>query len=77
MSLKEGPKDGKKEEDYNIEKMIHHVLENINGLEQPRVSREEIITNYKNEIQQPIPKKIAAVVQFFWQRICYPSGRRI
>jgi len=33
MSLKEGPKDGKKEEDYNIEKMIHHVLENINGLE--------------------------------------------
>lgn len=58
MSLKEGPKDGIKEENYNIEKMIHHVLENINGLEQPRVSREEIISHYKNKTQQPILKKL-------------------
>lgn len=58
MRPKEGPEDGIKEENYNIEKMIHHVLENINGLEHPRVSRDEIVTHYKNKTQQPIPKKL-------------------
>ena len=65
MSLKEGPEDGIKEEHYNTEKMIHHVLENINGLEQTKAKtlrKEEIITQdpgyKKNETQQPIPKKL-------------------
>jgi hypothetical protein len=56
MSLK-GPEDGIKEENYNTEKMIRHVLEKINGLEQPRI-RNEIISYYKNEIQQSISKKL-------------------
>jgi len=33
MSHKEEPDGGIKEENYNIEKIIHYVLENINGLE--------------------------------------------
>jgi hypothetical protein len=57
MSLKEGPEDGIREENYNNEKMIRHVLERINGLEQPRI-RNEIISYYKNEIQQSISKKL-------------------
>jgi hypothetical protein len=58
------PEGGIKEENYNIEKMIYHVLENINGLEQTKAKtlrKDEIITrdvNYKIETQQPIPKKL-------------------
>jgi hypothetical protein len=51
------PEDGIKEENYNTEKMIRHVLEKINGLEQPRI-RNELISYYKNEIQQSISKKL-------------------